>query len=339
MGPDRTRLALYSLGHFWVDFSCALLMFAKLSGGPDWGLCVLLYNFCAFALQMPAGLLADRLDRNGCAAAAGCALVLAGWGFCPWPVAAAAVAGLGNACFHVGGGIDILNRSETRAAALGIFVSPGAFGIFFGTLLGRGGSLPWYIPAAGLVLFGLLFPLADLRLRGSLRSGNAPLALDLSGAALWAFACCFLVVALRSYVGMVLSFPWKTGGWALAVTCGVVLGKAAGGFLGDKLGMTRAAVLSLGLSAALFLLSGFSLAGTAAVFLFNMTMPVTLWAAARLTPGAKGFAFGALTFALFLGFLPVFLGWNVPLAGGGGYALGALASLGLLALGLRAGRL
>ena len=70
-----------------------------------------------------------------------------------------------------------------------------------------------------------------------------------------------------------------------------------------------------------------------------MTMPITLWAAAKLLPGAKGFAFGMLTFALFLGFLPVYLGWSVPVQGGVGYAFGALASLVLLVLGLRKGRL
>ena len=37
-------------------------------------------------------------------------------------------------------------------------------------------------------------------------------------------------------------------------------------------------------------------------------MPLTLYGAARLLPGAKGFAFGLLTFALFLGFLPVYAG-------------------------------
>ena len=149
--------------------------------------------------------------------------------------------------------------------------------------------------------------------------------------------CCFLVVALRSYLGMVLSFPWKTGGWALALTCALVLGKAAGGFLGERLGMVRASVLSLGLAAVLFCLSGFPLAGTAAVFLFNMTMPITLWAAARLLP--PGLAFGTLTFALFLGFLPVWLGWPVLFTGGTGYAAGALCSLALLAAGLKRGRL
>ena len=44
------------------------------------------------------------------------------------------------------------------------------------------------------------------------------------------------------------------------------------------------------------------------MFLFNMTMPVTLHRAAMLLPGHRGFAFGLLTFGLFLGFLPAAFG-------------------------------
>ena len=339
MGVTKTQLIVYALGHFWVDFSCALLMFSRLWGRPEWGLCVLLYNFCAFALQMPIGLLADRLDRNSCLAALGCVLVALGWGAAGLPLLAAVIAGIGNGCFHVGGGVDVLNISEKKSAALGIFVSPGAFGIYFGTILGKGDQLNTLLLILGLLCFGALFLLLDLRLRGALRSGNAPVELSLDQNVLWALACCFLVVVLRSYVGMVLSFPWKTGAWAVAAICAVVFGKAAGGFLGDGLGMKRAAVLSLGLSAVLFCVSGIPLAGVAAIFLFNMTMPITLWAAARLLPGAKGFAFGMLTFALFLGFLPAYLGWSIPLQNGFGYALGSLASLALLVLGLKKGAL
>ena len=75
------------------------------------------------------------------------------------------------------------------------------------------------------------------------------------------------------------------------------------------------------------------------MFLFNMTMPVTLWAAAKLLPGGRGFAFGMLTFALFLGFLPAYLGRPVLIQNEPGHALGALASLALLAPGLRKGGL
>ncbi|MCI8303574.1 MAG: MFS transporter [Lawsonibacter sp.] len=334
MKAKELRLCVYSIGHFWVDFSCALLMFSQLSGRREWALCVLFYNFCAFALQMPIGLVADRLNRNGGAAALGCGLAALGWMLTPLPAAAAAAAGVGNACFHVGGGIQVLNDGGDRAAPLGIFVSPGAFGIFSGTLLG--GSLPFpnWLAAAGLALFALGFGLLE-----SCTQKSAPTALSLERNILWALACCFLVVVLRSYLGMVMAFPWKTGRWALGMICAVVFGKAAGGFLGDRLGMGRAAVLSLGLSAVLFCFSAAPLAGTAAVFLFNMTMPITLWAAARLLPGGKGFAFGTLTFALFLGFLPVWLGWPALFHSGVGYAAGAVCSLLLLALGLKRGRL
>ena len=341
MPITKTQLAVYSLGHFWVDLSCALLMFARLESAPEWALCVLLYNFCAFALQMPIGLLADRLSRNSCVAALGCALTALGWGASRLPVLAAVIAGVGNGCFHVGAGVDVLNISEKKSAALGVFVSPGAFGIYLGTMLGKSGALPGWLSVAGLLCFGALCIALELRHRGSLDSGNAPVELSpgLGKNTLWALACCFLVVALRSYVGMALSFPWKTGGWAAATVCAVVFGKAAGGFLGDALGMKKAAAASLGLSALLFFFSGSPYAGVAAVFLFNMTMPVTLWAAARLLPGGRGFAFGMLTFALFLGFLPAYLERPVPMQNELGYALGALASLGLLALGLRKGGL
>ena len=101
--------------------------------------------------------------------------------------------------------------------------------------------------------------------------------------------------------------------------------------------MQKAAIGSLGLSALLFCVSSVPVAGVAAVFLFNMTMPITLWAAAKMLPGGRGFAFGTLTFALFLGFLPTWLGWPVLMNGGVSYALGALASLILLVPGLEKG--
>ena len=61
-------------------------------------------------------------------------------------------------------------------------------------------------------------------------------------------------------------------------------------------------------------------------------------AAAKLMPGGKGFAFGLLTFALFLGYLPTWLGWpsllTTPLANG----LAAAVSLLILLFGLKGER-
>ena len=321
-------LALYSLAHFWVDLSCAFLAFRFLSAAPEFTLCLLLYNFCAFALQMPLGLWADSLDRNGMLAAAGCGLTAAAF-LLPVSLVAAVVAGVGNALFHLGGGIDVLNASGEKAAALGIFVSPGAVGLYVGTLWGGEAAVSALLPPAGLLALGGGILLLCRRTFGSLRSGNAPVEAEPAGGSWLPLVPLFLVVILRSWMGLGQSFPWKAA-WGLPLVLALALGKAAGGFLMDAVGPRRAAGWSLGLAAALYLLSGAPLPGLLAVFLFNMTMPMTLWAAAQLLPGAKGFGFGLLTFALFVGYLPVYLGW--PAVFGNVWACAAAAALSLALL-------
>ena len=324
----KPLLALYSIAHFWVDLSCAFLAFRSLSGSPDFLLCLLLYNFCAFALQMPLGLWADGLDRNGLLAAAGCGLTAAAF-LAPIPLAAAVVAGVGNALFHLGGGIDVLNAGEKRAAALGVFVSPGAVGLYVGTRWGGGAAVSALLPPAGLLALGGGILLLCRRTFGSLRSGNAPVEAEPAGGSWLPLVPLFLVVALRSWMGLGQSFPWKAQ-WGLPLVLALALGKAAGGFLMDAVGPRRAAGWSLALAAALYLFSGYAVPGLLAVVLFNLTMPMTLWAAAKLLPGAKGFAFGLLTFALFIGYLPVYLGWPAVFAQPWACAGAAALSLALL---------
>ncbi len=118
------------------------------------------------------------------------------------------------------------------------------------------------------------------------------------------------------------------------MTCAVVLGKTAGGLAADRFGTSRTAAITLGLSALCFLGSDWAPIGLLGVFLFQMTMPLTLWAAGRLLPSAKGLAFGVLTFGLFLGALPTHLGWEPIMPGPEVYAATALLSLPLLCYGL-----
>ena len=321
-------LALYSVAHFWVDLSCAFLAFRFLAGAPDFLLCLLVYNFCAFALQMPLGLWADGLDRNEGLAAAGCFLTAAAF-LVPIPLAAAVTAGVGNALFHLGGGIDVLNASRQKAAALGVFVSPGAVGLYVGTRWGGGTAISALLPPIGLLILAGSILLLCRRTMGSLRSGNAPVETEPVGGSWLPLIPLFLVVVLRSWMGLGQSFPWKAE-WGLPLVLALALGKAAGGFLMDAAGPRRAAGWSLGLAAALYLLSGHPAPGLLAVFLFNMTMPMTLWAAAKLLPGAKGFGFGLLTFALFLGYLPVYWGWPTVFGNVWACAAAAVLSLALL---------
>lgn len=61
---DLRKLGVYSFTHMLVDFSCAFLIFFTLKLTEYFAVFVLIYNFCAFAMQMPLGILADRWNHN-----------------------------------------------------------------------------------------------------------------------------------------------------------------------------------------------------------------------------------------------------------------------------------
>ncbi len=324
------RTAAYSAAHLLVDMCCIILMLS--TGG--FGLRdFILYNFCAFAMQAPFGLVTDMLKRSSLVAALGCVLTGSAFAFTSVPILPVVLAGLGNALFHVGGGADVLHRSGKRAASLGVFVAPGAIGLFLGRLLVPLRLVP-VLPAALMAVcaVALLFICkGDVTF---LRSDVPPVSLAAlkEPRALVCAVCLFLVVVLRSWVGMLFGFSWSTGVLAAVTVLCVALGKAAGGFLSDKTGSLAAGALTLGLSAVLFVFSDNAVAGLIAVLLFQCSMPVTLFEASQLMPGAKGFSFGLLTLALFTGYV---LSLCVPLAGSAWvYAVGAASSLALIAAGL-----
>ena len=87
------------------------------------------------------------------------------------------------------------------------------------------------------------------------------------------------VVALRSYGGVIMSFPWRAGAWAWIAALCVVGGKCIGGFASDRFGEVRSATVTLSAAAAALIFSAFPLPGALGLLLFNMSMPVTLYAA------------------------------------------------------------
>lgn len=153
--------ALYSVMHLLVDGVCALAMFGVYCASDKGYFYLLLYNFCAFALQMPFGLLLDFLTagrREGqphlasITAGAGVLCTLAG------ALTHPAVLGIGNALFHVGGGLGTIREDDTkgwRGAGLGVFVAPGALGLFLGAQIARGGNWAAWFPWVGVVMIFL----------------------------------------------------------------------------------------------------------------------------------------------------------------------------------------
>jgi len=321
-------LSAYSAAHFLVDLACILLMSRLAAGafGPPrlffWEY-ALLYNFTAFALQAPLGVLLDRTEKSGFFSAAGCALIALGW-LLPLPLLARVLTvGLGNALFHIGGGVSVMRRSPRYSAGrVGIFVSTGALGVFLGNRLHRGGTLLSLL----LLAFALLFLLADRKSPAEKQSFRS-----FRPAELLAMAALFLTVLLRSMLGSALAYSWDPAVLALVSVLGVVLGKALGGLVGDRLGFRKSALLSLLGAGALFALSFvWQPLALPAQLLFNMTMPLTVTALSRRLDAMHGFAFGLTTLALFLGTLPSLFqadGWLFSPLG-----LGAVCVLSLLLL-------
>ncbi len=311
----REHLApgIYALGHFLVDFCCASLML-RLNPAGTW---FLVYNFCAFALQMPIGLLADMLGNNKIYSATGVTLLLLA--FLPLPAALKVIlAGLGNACYHVGGGRDALLTSP-KMLRLGIFVAPGALGIGLGALLYSHTSL-FYLAGGSALLCGvgiLALNARDIPAKAHKSPKRSPAALM------------FAVVLLRSFLGMTMVTPWKLGLWTLAAAVASAAGKALGGLVGDRLGSKKGGMLTLLISAALFCLPDAPVAGVLGILFFNMTMPITLRGASDALPGLEGFAFGLLTFALFLGYIPAYYGLTIPWWAGSGLCLLSALLLGM----------
>lgn len=320
----KKTLSIYALGHFAVDFCCAWLLLGRLTASPQWAELALVYNFCAFALQMPLGIVADRVSRDRLFAVFGVGAVLLSFiPISPWY--SAILAGLGNALYHIGGGRESL-LAKKDYSSLGIFVAPGAVGIFLGGSLR---SSLW-----GGVSGGLLLALCGLWLLLHLKQ-TTPIPRQLQkpkGKAVLILLGLFAIVFIRSLTAMTTPTPWKQGLW---VAVGALLGaggKALGGWISDRLSPKWAAAAGI-LGAFLLLFPQSPVAGVLAGLTVQMSMAITLRDSADLLPGGEGLAFGLLTFALFLGFLPAQLGLSLePLPGA---VLGLLSSLALLILGGR----
>jgi MFS transporter, FSR family, fosmidomycin resistance protein len=301
-------LSLYGAAHLVVDACCAAVVFGILSTQavqPEvFAALLLLYHVIAFGLQSAFGLLVDALRSPRLAAVVGC-LVSASALLIPAPTLAVVVAGLGNALFHVGGGVISLQISPRRATAPGLFVAPGSLGLLLGAILGKNDPT-----AAGPVLASA-FLLAILMACSPVpQAGSAAGQKRLPNQAELVLGLILLAITIRALLGFLVSFPWDTQPEALlALTAATFLGKVLGGILADRWGWMRVGVGAM-LAALPFL--GYSstcpLAVIPGLFLLNMTMPITLVAVAETLPGRPGFAFGLTTLALLLGVTPFLLG-------------------------------
>lgn len=319
----------YALCHFVVDFACVSSMLCAVSrvlGESGQGsleviaLSILLYDIVAFTLQLPAGIALDKLDKNFYAALLSYALVGAGviLSLVPivlleWP--AILLLAIGNALFHSAGGLSVLNISQKHAGPSGIFIATGAIGVFLGTQSAQMGRLQIAFSLLVLLFLCALITLVVQKVNKKYWNVHN-VSFDISKLSfntLLTIALLSLVVALRSYAGMVMAFPWKSEMLLLVLSIlGVFAGKALGGMVADRIGFRTTATFSLIVAATLFAPSWeIPVMGLLGVFFFNFTMSITLASLANILPNAKGTAFGLASFSLAVGALPALVGFRI----------------------------
>lgn len=323
------RIGLLSLCHMGIDFLCAFSLYRCFKERYE---AFLLYNFCAFALQMPFGILLDLWSDQKKKSflpgfvftVTGIALTILG-SFCSH-----VILGIGNAFFHVGGGVITIHEdddSDLNGRGLGTFVAPGAIGLILGILY-HGSALFETIRLIVSVMLVMLGIILGINRTENEYHEQQTIAFDRDLSYL--AALCFAVVVIRSVTGLAMSFSWKNGAFlTIVATIALASGKTEGGFLSARFGMKKTILFSLLAAAIAYVFGNESIAGLLALFAFNMTMPLTLYLLVQKMKRMPGMAFGILTFGLFIGYLPVHYGYLKNISP---FPFGTIASLVSLVL-------
>ncbi len=349
---DASNLISFSVAHFVVDFACAFLLFRmeglNAISYQHAALLFVAYNALAFGLEVLIGSFCTarnqwRISITGVALVA-LALVI-GWkisslfsanhqdlatssveaglahiatstnssrGLLLWLSLASVLAGIGNASFHVGGGVDSLSRNIGKYWRSGVFISTGSLGIALGVIAGGNPDSFSFARVFGLLAFCTVLLFASsliARVETSETRTDFPQVaepFDNRPILLFVTSCALYVIFVRSALGFFAPVEFQirtdilTNGLALAT--GAFLGKFVGGFLADFISARAIGSLALILSIPALIFSDSFVVFWFGVFFLNTTTSITLVSTAQGCRGRNGFAFGLTTLALLIGF-------------------------------------
>ena len=301
----------YAGTHFAVDMGCALCASLLLH---RWGVSsaefyklIILYNLIAFGSQPLLGWLLDvsNCQHKGMIAgvlltALGCAIAENSF------MTAVLFLGAGNALFHVGAGAGVYALCEGKAAPSGMFVAPGAVGLFVGGTLGATSWVSPYYATIALCLaaWGLLnIPSIDFQLPVEQDHATRRPKVSYIGVVLLLL---LLVVASRSFIGFSLPVPWKgMAGAPLVLLVMAFAGKSLGGYLADRIGWaTFGSTMLLAVSMTLVFHQHSFTAACLSLFCVQATTGITLVATQSMFPNYPAFSFGLPCIALLAGGYP-----------------------------------
>jgi len=297
-------VSTYTICHFIVDFLCALFivnLLVNLNNTHNYWIAILLYNFFAFAFQVPLGIVIDKLKIKNYIGISGITLISLVFLLCFENIILnAIILGLGNALFHLEGGINIYQISDKKYALNGIFVSSGALGIFLGMNLRLTIMwLPFFLIILAIILLFVVseFIQENYKVKKNNKYNKKYIALIV--------LLIGISIIVRSIVGTVLVYSWKiTFTQGLIFSIGIVLGKFLGGILADEFGINKIINISFVLSGIALLLGyNYSFFGYLGILIFNLPMAITLNMLENILENKIGLAVGLNTMFLFIGFL------------------------------------
>jgi len=260
----------------------------------------IIYNVIAFGLQPFFGYFADQKNLYFVYILLGLLLPLVALQMISLGVIAIILATLGNAMYHVGGGVLSINLYPNKAAPAGFFVAPGALGVLAGTVLANGYSSPvLYISLIVIVTLLALFFIFKSHINNHTYQPIPKNFIKI-------IYLILIVVLIRGLIGTMLILTWKSEIWLLlALTLGVFAGKFFGGWLGDLFGYKLIGIGGLVISFPLLILGHqMPLFGILGAFFFNLTMAITLFIIIQNLGKYKGTAFGLTTLSLLIAYLP-----------------------------------
>lgn len=305
-------VSIYSLCHFIVDFVCAIFILGRLpyiaNTNNEFITSVIIYNFFAFAAQVPLGYILDKFKNYKYIAIIGICFIGLSYliNFNNIFILATLV-GMGNALFHLEGGVNIYSLSDRKAFLNGLFVAPGALGIFLGTTFYEE-LIITYLPLILIFIsIVLLFLVQKREIDKELEKKKKDNFNNFSIALIVVLIGISIIV--RSIGGSAIIYTWKSGfTLGLIYTISIVIGKAFGGLLADKFGLLKVALISLTCSA-ICLILGYNIHIFAyiGILLFNIPMSITLTILENTLTKKIACAVGLNTMFLFIGYLICFI--------------------------------
>ena len=304
---NNLATALFTVMHFAVDGLCALLIFSTLYSSDYYNTLgvFLIYNTFAFIFQIPIGFLIDKFNRPRLFLAVSLLFLVFAYLFYRHALLSALLLGTCNSFFHISGGKQVIDSTNNDISHLGVFVATGATGLVLGQ---RFFSLTLFITFIILLAISAIIIFLSKNNTSFSHNNltNEPI-LNKKHAKLTFFLLLLtiLVVFIRAFIGKINVINFSTTNHTfLLIAISTTLGKAVGGILAKKLNLNLITIISMLASTLLLTLATQSLyAFLVGVFLFNFSMPITLYFAGVLLKKYQATAFGILAGTLFLGYL------------------------------------